>query len=89
MARLDRVKNLTGLAELYAKNDRLRAACNLVIVGGIVDPSQVRLPVYSMNPEADTCRACSLVVGGGILDPLRVQWPVQQTQQALCLASGE
>lgn len=44
MARLDRVKNLTGLAELYAKNDRLRAACNLVIVGGIVDPSQVSSP---------------------------------------------
>ena len=42
MARLDRVKNLTGLAEMYAKNDRLRAACNLVVVGGIVDPSQVR-----------------------------------------------
>ncbi len=42
MARLDRVKNLTGLAEMYAKNDRLRASCNLVVVGGIVDPSQVR-----------------------------------------------
>ncbi|KAK9843685.1 hypothetical protein WJX81_002259 [Elliptochloris bilobata] len=42
MARLDRVKNLTGLAELYAKSDRLRAVCNLVIVGGIVDPSQTK-----------------------------------------------
>ena len=45
MARLDRVKNLTGLVELYAKSERLRAACNLVIVGGIVDASQVRPPV--------------------------------------------
>ena len=51
MARLDRVKNLTGLAELYAKNDRLRAACNLVIVGGIVDPSQVWWPVQHAQHE--------------------------------------
>jgi hypothetical protein len=42
MARLDRVKNLTGLVEFYAKSGRLRAACNLVIVGGVVDPSQAR-----------------------------------------------
>ena len=40
MARLDHVKNLTGLAEWFAKNKRLRQLCNLVIVGGIVDPSQ-------------------------------------------------
>ncbi len=40
MARLDHVKNLTGLAEWFAKNKRLRELCNLVIVGGIVDPSQ-------------------------------------------------
>jgi len=38
MARLDRVKNLTGLAEWFAQNKRLRSLCNLVIVGGIVDP---------------------------------------------------
>ncbi|KAH6798570.1 sucrose synthase 4 [Perilla frutescens var. frutescens] len=34
MARLDRVKNLTGLVELYAKNARLRELVNLVVVGG-------------------------------------------------------
>ncbi|XP_055800645.1 sucrose synthase [Solanum dulcamara] len=34
MARLDRVKNLTGLVEWYAKNPRLRALVNLVVVGG-------------------------------------------------------
>ncbi|KAK9808274.1 hypothetical protein WJX73_006327 [Symbiochloris irregularis] len=38
MARLDRVKNLSGLVEWYAKNERLRKVTNLVIVGGIVDP---------------------------------------------------
>ena len=40
MARLDRVKNLTGLVEWYASNPRLRNLVNLVIVGGTVDPSQ-------------------------------------------------
>ena len=40
MARLDRVKNLTGLVEWYANNPRLRNLVNLVIVGGIVDSSQ-------------------------------------------------
>uniref|UniRef100_A0A2P2MD08 Sucrose synthase n=1 Tax=Rhizophora mucronata TaxID=61149 RepID=A0A2P2MD08_RHIMU len=34
MARLDRVKNLTGLVEWYGKNKRLRELVNLVVVGG-------------------------------------------------------
>lgn len=33
MARLDKVKNLTGLAEWYGASPRLRAAANLFIVG--------------------------------------------------------
>jgi sucrose synthase len=40
MARLDRVKNLTGLVELYAKNEKLRELANLVIVGGEIDPAR-------------------------------------------------
>ncbi|KAK2990185.1 hypothetical protein RJ640_014637, partial [Escallonia rubra] len=34
MARMDNVKNLTGLVEWYAKNARLRELVNLVVVGG-------------------------------------------------------
>ncbi|CAA7400743.1 unnamed protein product [Spirodela intermedia] len=34
MARLDRVKNMTGLVELYAKSPRLRELVNLVVVCG-------------------------------------------------------
>ncbi|GKD11757.1 sucrose synthase [Tanacetum coccineum] len=34
MARLDNVKNLTGLVEWYAKNDKLRRLVKLVVVGG-------------------------------------------------------
>ncbi|KAK9868248.1 hypothetical protein WJX84_008916, partial [Apatococcus fuscideae] len=37
MARLDRVKNLSGLVEMFAKNEKLRKLTNLVIVGGVVD----------------------------------------------------
>jgi len=34
MSRLDRIKNMAGLLEWYAKNDDLRKAANLLIVGG-------------------------------------------------------
>nr|AMN16535.1 sucrose synthase [Albuca bracteata] len=34
MARLDRVKNMTGLVELYGRNPRLRELVNLVVVAG-------------------------------------------------------
>lgn len=40
MARLDRVKNLTGLVELYGKNKQLQELTNLVIVGGEIDPAK-------------------------------------------------
>ncbi|XVE72025.1 hypothetical protein DITRI_Ditri11bG0005600 [Diplodiscus trichospermus] len=40
MARLDTVKNLTGLTEWYGKNKKLRSLVNLVIVGGFFDPSK-------------------------------------------------
>ncbi|KAH0459940.1 hypothetical protein IEQ34_010603 [Dendrobium chrysotoxum] len=34
MARLDRVKNITGLVEFYGKNPRLKELANLVVVAG-------------------------------------------------------
>jgi sucrose synthase len=40
MARLDRIKNLTGLVEWFALSDRLRKAANLLVIGGSVDPAQ-------------------------------------------------
>jgi len=40
MARLDRVKNLTGLVELYGKSKELQELTNLVIVGGEIDPAK-------------------------------------------------
>ncbi|XXG39245.1 hypothetical protein AAC387_Pa01g0255 [Persea americana] len=40
MARLDTVKNITGLTEWYGKNKKLRNLVNLVIVGGFFDASK-------------------------------------------------
>ncbi|KAK4418110.1 Sucrose synthase 2 [Sesamum alatum] len=40
MARLDRVKNITGLVELYGKNTKLRELANLVVVAGYLDVKQ-------------------------------------------------
>ena len=37
MARLDRVKNLVGLAQWFSGSERLRNACNLLIIGGDTD----------------------------------------------------
>ncbi|KAK4280588.1 hypothetical protein QN277_012197 [Acacia crassicarpa] len=40
MARLDTVKNLSGLVEWYGKNNKLRNLVNLVVVGGFFNPSK-------------------------------------------------
>lgn len=61
MARLDHVKNLTGLAEWFAKNKRLRQLCNLVIVGGIVDSSQTTGSLAIQNRDGLAKRVYSSV----------------------------
>ncbi|CAL5335103.1 unnamed protein product [Camellia sinensis] len=40
MARLDTVKNITGLVEWHGKSKRLRNLANLVVVAGFFDPSK-------------------------------------------------
>lgn len=37
LARLDRIKNLTGLADWFGANTRLRAQANLLLIGGHID----------------------------------------------------
>lgn len=44
MARLDRVKNLSGLAAWFAGSPRLRQLVNLVIVGECLQPLLLLLP---------------------------------------------
>lgn len=40
IARLDRIKNLTGLVEAYGQNETLREQANLVIIASMVDPEK-------------------------------------------------
>jgi sucrose synthase len=40
MARLDRIKNLTGLTKWFGESDRLRQQANLFLVAGFVDPEE-------------------------------------------------
>ncbi|MBD1837359.1 sucrose synthase [Coleofasciculus sp. FACHB-64] len=48
MARLDRIKNLTGLAECFGKNEALQEHCNLILVAG-----KLRVEESSDNEEKD------------------------------------
>ncbi len=40
MARLDRIKNLTGLAECFGRSERLRKRCNLILIAGKLHAEQ-------------------------------------------------
>ncbi len=40
IARLDRIKNLTGLVEAYGKNETLRGQANLVLIASVLDPER-------------------------------------------------
>lgn len=40
MARLDKVKNITGLVEWYGQNKKLRELVNLVVVAGLLNASE-------------------------------------------------
>ncbi len=42
MARMDRIKNLTGLVEWYGGSRRLRRAANLLLAAGFIDPEASR-----------------------------------------------
>lgn len=48
MARLDRIKNLTGLAECFGKNKELQQRCNLILVAG-----KLRVEESGDNEERD------------------------------------
>lgn len=40
MARMDRIKNLTGLVQWFGENEALRGLANLLLVGGHIDPDE-------------------------------------------------
>jgi len=40
MARLDRIKNISGLVDWFGRNPRLRQAANLLVIGGHIRPEE-------------------------------------------------
>ncbi len=40
IARMDKVKNLTGFVEWYARNDKLRSVANVLLASGFIDPDR-------------------------------------------------
>ncbi|KAK4792404.1 hypothetical protein SAY86_022839 [Trapa natans] len=76
MARLDRVKNITGLVESYAKNPELRELANLVVVAGYndVNRSKDREEIAEIETMHDLMRKYNLG------DQLR--WISSQTNRA-------
>ncbi|XP_039166001.1 sucrose synthase [Eucalyptus grandis] len=56
MARLDCVKNLTGLVEWYGKNSKLRELANLVVVGG-----NRRKDSTDLKEQAEVKKMCELI----------------------------
>ncbi|KAF6141215.1 hypothetical protein GIB67_024299 [Kingdonia uniflora] len=62
MARLDRVKNITGLVEWYAKNKRLRELVNLVVIAGYndVNKSSDREEIFEIEKMHDLVKKYNL-----------------------------
>jgi sucrose synthase len=54
MARMDHIKNITGLVEWFAQSEALRGQANLLVVSGYVDPNrsadeEERAQIYRMH----------------------------------------
>jgi sucrose synthase len=75
MARLDRVKNLAGLAAWYADSPRLQAVCRLFIVGG-----RPGCAAQDTDTEAASeAAALEALFQTGRLPPGKARWVEQQT----------
>lgn len=67
MARLDRIKNLTGLAELYGKSKELQEHCNLILVAG-----KLRVEESNDYEEADQIKKLyGIIEQYGLYDKIR------------------
>lgn len=76
MARLDTIKNLTGLVEWYGKNEKLRELVNLVVVGGFFDPakSKDREEINEIKKMHSLIEKCKLTG--------QIRWIKAQTDRA-------
>ncbi|WCJ22253.1 Sucrose synthase [Euphorbia peplus] len=76
MARLDRVKNMTGLVEMYCKNAELRKLANLVVVAGYIDVTKSK-----DREEIDEIEKMHTLMKEYKLDG-QFRWIVAQTNRA-------
>jgi sucrose synthase len=77
MARLDRIKNLTGLVEWYAGNEELRGLANMLVIGGYVDET-----LSDDNEEREQIRLMHRLMNDHGLDG-QVRWLARCTDRAL------
>ncbi len=77
MSRLDYVKNVSGLLQWFAADERLQQEANLVIVGGQLDPA-----ASTDQEEADQIRQIHALMDEANLDN-RVRWIPMQSDKRL------
>ena len=68
IARLDRIKNLTGLVDAFGRSERLRSQANLVVIGGHIDPD-----ACSDQEEAEQARQMHDLIDRHHLDH-QIRW---------------
>lgn len=67
MARLDRIKNVTGLVDWFGASPRLRERANLLVVGGYIDAGQSR----DAEEQAQICEMHRLMDAHGLDGEMR------------------
>ena len=77
MARLDRIKNLTGLVEWYGANPRLRELANLLVIGGHIDEAE-----SSDHEEQEQIRRMHELFASHGLDD-HVRWIASQSDRVV------
>lgn len=76
MSRLDRIKNVSGLVDLYGRSDVLRGEANLLIAGGFHDPDESQ----DDDEKAQIERIHKLVEEHGLAGQMR--WLTMRTDKA-------
>ncbi|HRX51969.1 MAG TPA: sucrose synthase [Candidatus Krumholzibacteria bacterium] len=76
MSRLDRIKNMSGLVDLYGRSDALRDRANLLIAGGFHDPAESQ----DDDEKAQIERIHELIANHGLAGQIR--WLTMRADKA-------
>ncbi len=78
MARLDKIKNIAGLLECFAKYPEIHNRCNFIVIAGKVDPDQTEDP----EEKEEICRMHRLIEENDLQGKIRwlgMQFPKEDT----------